>query len=111
LDHQKRLLLTDGYLPHTGEYYMERNAKVAEHVLDYFLTGMEQSPPSINDWHLFKKGKLHKPPEICPQRFKEELLFWRLTRVELAPCCSVLTDTHQKLKQTLDTERQLDQVY
>ena len=93
LDHQKRLLLTDGFLPNSGEYYMERNARVAEHVLDYFLT-----------------GKLHKPPEICPQRFSEELLFWRLTRVELAPCCSVLTDTQQKLKQTLDTERQLDQI-
>uniref|UniRef100_A0A914KI13 BTB domain-containing protein n=1 Tax=Meloidogyne incognita TaxID=6306 RepID=A0A914KI13_MELIC len=91
LEHHQRLMLTDGF--HHGEYYLERNSKVAEHVLDYFLT-----------------GKLHKPPEICPQRFSEELLFWRLTRVELAPCCSVLTDTQQKLKRTLDTERQLDQV-
>uniref|UniRef100_A0A1I8BM75 BTB domain-containing protein n=1 Tax=Meloidogyne hapla TaxID=6305 RepID=A0A1I8BM75_MELHA len=91
LEHRQRLLLTDGF--QSGEYYLERNARVAEHVLDYFLT-----------------GKLHKPPEICPQRFSEELLFWRLTRVELAPCCSVLTDTQQKLKRTLDTERQLDQV-
>nr|CAD2183661.1 unnamed protein product [Meloidogyne enterolobii] len=91
LEHHQRLMLTDGF--QHGEYYLERNSKVAEHVLDYFLT-----------------GKLHKPPEICPQRFSEELLFWRLTRVELAPCCSVLTDTQQKLKRTLDTERQLDQV-
>ncbi|CAK5116766.1 unnamed protein product [Meloidogyne enterolobii] len=82
LEHHQRLMLTDGF--QHGEYYLERNSKVAEH--------------------------LHKPPEICPQRFSEELLFWRLTRVELAPCCSVLTDTQQKLKRTLDTERQLDQV-
>uniref|UniRef100_A0A915MN58 Uncharacterized protein n=1 Tax=Meloidogyne javanica TaxID=6303 RepID=A0A915MN58_MELJA len=82
LEHHQRLMLTDGF--QHGEYYLERNSKVAEH--------------------------LHKPPEICPQQFSEELLFWRLTRVELAPCCSVLTDTQQKLKRTLDTERQLDQV-
>uniref|UniRef100_A0A915N2T5 Uncharacterized protein n=1 Tax=Meloidogyne javanica TaxID=6303 RepID=A0A915N2T5_MELJA len=59
LEHHQRLMLTDGF--QHGEYYLERNSKVAEHVLDYFLT-----------------GKLHKPPEICPQRFSEELLFWRL---------------------------------
>jgi hypothetical protein len=32
---------------------------------------------------LLFSGKLHRPPEICPQRFSEELLFWRLTRVEV----------------------------
>lgn len=39
LEHSKRLLLTDGFLSKTGEYYLERNVRVAEHVVDYFLTG------------------------------------------------------------------------
>uniref|UniRef100_A0A183BJC1 BTB domain-containing protein n=1 Tax=Globodera pallida TaxID=36090 RepID=A0A183BJC1_GLOPA len=92
LDHSKRLLLTDGFMTKTGEYYLERNVRVAEHVVDYFLT-----------------GKLHKPVDVCPQRFSEELIFWRLTRVELAPCCSVLADSN-RLKKGLEAERQLEQV-
>ncbi|KAL3083168.1 hypothetical protein niasHS_010970 [Heterodera schachtii] len=92
LDHSNRLLLTDGFLAKTNEYYLERNVRVAEHVVDYFLT-----------------GKLHKPIDVCPQRFSEELLFWRLTRVELAPCCSVLADSN-RLKKGIEVERQLDQV-
>uniref|UniRef100_A0A914HI39 Uncharacterized protein n=1 Tax=Globodera rostochiensis TaxID=31243 RepID=A0A914HI39_GLORO len=92
LDHSKRLLLTDGFMTKTGEYYLERNVRVAEHVVDYFLT-----------------GKLHKPVDVCPQRFSEELIFWRLTRVELAPCCSVLADS-SRLKKGLEAERQLEQM-
>lgn len=51
-------------------------------------------------------GKLHRPHDICAERFKEELHFWRLSSLEVhhtvdglllkllqfAPCCSYFND-------------------
>jgi hypothetical protein len=61
-------MLTESFNAETGEYYIERNGRVASHILDYFVT-----------------GKLHKPSlnEICPERFSEELRFWKLYNVEV----------------------------
>ncbi|KAH7695022.1 Protein C32C4.1 g, partial [Aphelenchoides avenae] len=64
-DHSKRLMFTDGFRSETGEYYLERNIRVAEHIADYYIT-----------------GKLHRPHDICAERFKEELHFWRLGSLE-----------------------------
>ncbi|KAI1720567.1 ion transport protein domain-containing protein [Ditylenchus destructor] len=66
-DHKKRMIFVDGFIDETGEYYLERNSHIAEHVVEYFLT-----------------GKLHKPHDICLERFREELLFWHLVNVEVA---------------------------
>uniref|UniRef100_A0AC34EYU7 Potassium channel tetramerisation-type BTB domain-containing protein n=1 Tax=Panagrolaimus sp. ES5 TaxID=591445 RepID=A0AC34EYU7_9BILA len=59
--HEQRILVVDGYIEETGEYYMERNVRVADHILDYYVTGL-----------------LHKPNDVCNERFKEELDFWKL---------------------------------
>jgi hypothetical protein len=32
-------MLVDAFKEDTGEYYIERNVKVASHILDYFVTG------------------------------------------------------------------------
>ena len=60
-NHEQRLLFVDGFIDETGEYYMERNVRVADHILDYYVTGL-----------------LHKPNDVCSERFKEELDFWKL---------------------------------
>lgn len=39
-DHSKRLMFTDGFRSETGEYYLERNIRVAEHIADYYITGI-----------------------------------------------------------------------
>lgn len=90
--HSKRLIFTDAYSERENEYYIERNSKVAEYVIDYFLT-----------------GKLHKPTECCWERFREEMRFWRIAEVELAPCCSILADT-SRLNKCLETEQKLQEV-
>ncbi|CAD5230900.1 unnamed protein product [Bursaphelenchus xylophilus] len=71
--HTQRLMVMDSYNEDTGEYYLERNVKVAESVIDYFVT-----------------GKLHKPHDVCPERFTEELQYWRLYDVQFAPCCGFI---------------------
>ena len=42
-DHKKRMMFVDGFIEQTGEYYLERNSRVAEHIVDYFLTGWHMS--------------------------------------------------------------------
>ena len=91
-NHEQRLMIVDGYISETGEYYMERNSRVADHVLDYFVTGL-----------------LHKPNDVCVERFKEELDFWRLENNQIAPCCSILNE-FPKLKNIEETEREFDGV-
>lgn len=39
-DHSKRLLYVNDYCKKLNEYYLERNSKIAEIVMDYFLTGV-----------------------------------------------------------------------
>ncbi|CAJ0577057.1 unnamed protein product, partial [Mesorhabditis spiculigera] len=72
--HEERLQLCDGYDPATGEYYFERNSKLADHLMDYFAT-----------------GSLHRPSNVCIERFKEELLFWEIGLDQMAACCTIIT--------------------
>lgn len=79
-DHKKRLLYFNDYCEETSEYYLERNAKIAEVIMDYFLTGIS----SNFIFNQFRDlGTLHKPYDICLERFREELFFWHLTNVEV----------------------------
>ncbi|PAV85869.1 hypothetical protein WR25_09124 [Diploscapter pachys] len=73
--HEQRLLLVDGYDPATNEYYLERNTRLADHIMDFFAT-----------------GSLHKPTNICTERFKEELDFWRIGVEYVSSCCSLPYD-------------------
>ena len=33
--------MVDGYDLQTGEYYLERNSRLTDHIMDYFATGHE----------------------------------------------------------------------
>lgn len=70
--HEQRLALVDGCDPDTGEYYMERNSRVADHIVDFFVT-----------------GSLHRPQNMCVEKFKEELAFWRISQDHMASCCTL----------------------
>uniref|UniRef100_A0A1I7WDZ9 BTB_2 domain-containing protein n=1 Tax=Heterorhabditis bacteriophora TaxID=37862 RepID=A0A1I7WDZ9_HETBA len=61
-NHESRLALVDGFDVNTGEYYIERNSRLADHIMDFYAT-----------------GSLHKPNNVCPEKFKEELAFWRIS--------------------------------
>ncbi|WKY10470.1 hypothetical protein Q1695_002659 [Nippostrongylus brasiliensis] len=69
--HEQRLALVDGCDSGTGEYYLERNSRLADHIVDFFAT-----------------GSLHRPMNMCVEKFKEELAFWRISHDHMASCCS-----------------------
>ncbi|EPB75325.1 K+ channel tetramerisation domain protein [Ancylostoma ceylanicum] len=77
--HEQRLAIVDGCDPITGEYYIERNSRIADHIIDFFAT-----------------GSLHKPQNMCIEKFKEELAYWRISHdhtifvcdVQLSTCCA-----------------------
>ncbi|KHN77867.1 Potassium voltage-gated channel subfamily B member 1 [Toxocara canis] len=81
-DHSQRMAIVDAYLPETDEYYIERNVKLADHIIDYYITGL-----------------LHKPTDVCVERFQEELQFWNLHNNQLAPCCATLSEPPKEEKQ------------
>uniref|UniRef100_A0A915DH02 Uncharacterized protein n=1 Tax=Ditylenchus dipsaci TaxID=166011 RepID=A0A915DH02_9BILA len=85
------MVFVDGYIDETEEYYLERNSKIAEYVIEY------------------SSQEATQPHDICLERFREELAFWHLINVELAPCCSILADA-SKIEESLETERELDEV-
>ncbi|KAK6756083.1 hypothetical protein RB195_014459 [Necator americanus] len=73
--HEQRLTLVDGCDPITGEYYLERNSRIADHIMDFFAT-----------------GSLHKPQNMCIEKFKEELAYWRISHDHLSTCCAFPRD-------------------
>ncbi|CAI5451917.1 unnamed protein product [Caenorhabditis angaria] len=78
--HEKRLEMLDGYDEISGEYYLERNTKLTDHVMDFFVT-----------------GSLHKPQNVCVERFKEELEFWKIRTDQLSACCSIPNEICKQL--------------
>ncbi|KAI6227445.1 Potassium voltage-gated channel subfamily B member 1 [Aphelenchoides fujianensis] len=88
-EHEQRLMIFDDFNERTGEYYLERNSSVASAVLEYFVT-----------------GRLHKPLHVCPERFTEELKFWRLYDVEFATCCAPALSVNFGRKKDLSEEEQ-----
>ncbi|PIO75901.1 K+ channel tetramerization domain protein [Teladorsagia circumcincta] len=70
--HEERLRMVDGCDPRTGEYYLERNSRLADHIVDFFAT-----------------GSLHRPQNMCVEKFKEELAFWRISHDQMASCCTL----------------------
>ncbi|XGW02230.1 hypothetical protein V3C99_014347 [Haemonchus contortus] len=72
--HEQRLAMVDGCDPGTGEYYLERNSRLADHIVDFFAT-----------------GSLHRPQNMCIEKFKEELAFWRISHEQMASCCTLPT--------------------
>ncbi|EGT55199.1 hypothetical protein CAEBREN_02056 [Caenorhabditis brenneri] len=75
--HEERLKMVDGFDSKTGEYYLERNTKLTDHVMDFFVT-----------------GSLHKPQNVCVERFKEELEYWKIKSDQLSSCCQIPNEHH-----------------
>nr|CAD2183660.1 unnamed protein product [Meloidogyne enterolobii] len=72
-DHSQRLLDCDAFLFETNEYYFERSAAVFEHILDYYIC-----------------GRMHRPVDICPMRWRDEIEYWRIPITALADCCRIV---------------------
>ncbi|GMS80280.1 hypothetical protein PENTCL1PPCAC_2455, partial [Pristionchus entomophagus] len=72
MTHNERIQVADDFIPRTGEYYFERNTHFTDHIMDFFST-----------------GTLHRPSNMCLDRFKEELEFWKIPMDQLAPCCTI----------------------
>uniref|UniRef100_A0A8R1HN93 BTB_2 domain-containing protein n=1 Tax=Caenorhabditis japonica TaxID=281687 RepID=A0A8R1HN93_CAEJA len=77
--HEDRLKMVDGFDAKTGEYYLERNTKLTDHVMDFFVT-----------------GSLHKPQNVCVERFKEELEYWKIKSDQLSTCCKLPNEHHSR---------------
>ncbi|XP_072837206.2 voltage-gated potassium channel KCNC1 isoform X1 [Pogona vitticeps] len=61
---------TFDYNPDSKEFFFDRNAALFEEVLNYYRT-----------------QRLHCPAAICRSVLEEELAFWEIPHVPLAPCC------------------------
>ncbi|TKR87796.1 hypothetical protein L596_012139 [Steinernema carpocapsae] len=92
-DHEQRLTMTDAFLEDSQEYYLERNTKITDHVMEYYVTGF-----------------LHKPMDACIERFKEELDFWQLDHDNVAPCCSILPAVPKNLHEKEEILRRFSNV-
>ncbi|KAJ7310385.1 hypothetical protein JRQ81_007299 [Phrynocephalus forsythii] len=62
---------TFDYDPIAREFFFDRDAAVFDEVLNYYRT-----------------RRLHCPALICRSVLEEELAYWELRNVTLAPCCS-----------------------
>lgn len=56
----------------------------------------------------YRDGELHTPKDICPQRFRKELDFWKIPLHLLAPCC---WETYYKSEEDLSVTAVLLQRY
>ncbi|KAH7699171.1 Protein KVS-3 [Aphelenchoides avenae] len=68
--HAERLIECDGFFAQTGAYYFEKSPTIFEYIVDFYVT-----------------GKLHRPMDMCPIRFRDELDFWQIPVSVIAPCC------------------------
>ncbi|XP_053129649.1 potassium voltage-gated channel subfamily C member 1-like [Hemicordylus capensis] len=58
------------YNPSTREFFFDRSPKLFGEVLNYYRT-----------------KHLHCPADVCQSVFQEELAFWGIGAMQLAPCC------------------------
>ncbi|CAJ0583483.1 unnamed protein product, partial [Mesorhabditis spiculigera] len=69
-DLEKRQAKCDAYIQSTDEYYFERSAVLFDSIFKYYAT-----------------GQLHRPLDVCPSEFSQELGFWRISEGFMSPCC------------------------
>uniref|UniRef100_A0A914WTB5 BTB domain-containing protein n=1 Tax=Plectus sambesii TaxID=2011161 RepID=A0A914WTB5_9BILA len=74
--HEERVNDCDGYVDATQEYYFERPPTIFEQIVDFYVT-----------------GKLHRPSDVCPMRYKMELDYWHIPVSEMASCCHFIDDS------------------
>ncbi|CAJ0955391.1 unnamed protein product, partial [Mesorhabditis belari] len=69
-DHERRVTKCDAYIQGSEEYYFERSANLFDAIFKYYAT-----------------GQLHRPLDICPTEFTQELAYWRIPEHALSSCC------------------------
>ncbi|KAK5981630.1 Voltage-gated potassium channel [Trichostrongylus colubriformis] len=70
MDHEKRVRSCDAYIVDAEEYYFERSSVLFDAVFKYYAT-----------------GQLHRPLDICPQEFSNELSYWQIPESVMSGCC------------------------
>uniref|UniRef100_A0A1I7WR17 BTB_2 domain-containing protein n=1 Tax=Heterorhabditis bacteriophora TaxID=37862 RepID=A0A1I7WR17_HETBA len=70
LDHDRRVNASDAFLMDSEEYYFERSSFLFDAIFKYYAT-----------------GQLHRPLDICPQEFANELTFWKIPDKVMSSCC------------------------
>lgn len=60
----------ESYLPHSGQYFFDRDPDFFARVIRFYRT-----------------GELHIPENCCARVVREELAFWQLSDTWLADCC------------------------
>ncbi|VDO71369.1 unnamed protein product [Heligmosomoides polygyrus] len=57
-------------LQDANEYYFERSSVLFDAVFKYYAT-----------------GQLHRPLDVCPQEFSNELTYWKIPDAVMSSCC------------------------
>ncbi|PIO70750.1 K+ channel tetramerization domain protein, partial [Teladorsagia circumcincta] len=70
MDHEKRMRSCDAYIVDAEEYYFERSSVLFDAVFKYYAT-----------------GQLHRPLDVCPQEFANELSYWKIPESVMSSCC------------------------
>ncbi|CAJ0609884.1 unnamed protein product [Cylicocyclus nassatus] len=70
MDHEKRTRSCDAYIVDAEEYYFERSSILFDAVFKYYAT-----------------GQLHRPLDVCPQEFSNELSYWKIPESVMSTCC------------------------
>ncbi|XGW32774.1 hypothetical protein V3C99_017357 [Haemonchus contortus] len=70
MDHEKRVRSCDAYIVDAEEYYFERSSVLFDAVFKYYAT-----------------GQLHRPLDVCPQEFANELSYWKIPESVMSSCC------------------------
>ncbi|VDM76715.1 unnamed protein product [Strongylus vulgaris] len=70
MDHEKRMRSCDAYIVDAEEYYFERSSILFDAVFKYYAT-----------------GQLHRPLDVCPQEFANELSYWKIPEAVMSTCC------------------------
>uniref|UniRef100_A0A914XT16 Uncharacterized protein n=1 Tax=Panagrolaimus superbus TaxID=310955 RepID=A0A914XT16_9BILA len=90
LPHEKRLPHVDAYFQETNEYYFERHPLLFYSVFQFYLL-----------------GRIHHPPEICPQDIMEEFKYWEIDPSPfLCPWCCMDSDDEDEYEKRSDTSTQ-----
>ncbi|WKY16217.1 hypothetical protein Q1695_001141 [Nippostrongylus brasiliensis] len=70
MDHDKRVRSCDAFIVDAEEYYFERSSILFDAVFKYYAT-----------------GQLHRPLDVCPQEFSNELSYWKIPEAIMSSCC------------------------
>ncbi|EYC03533.1 hypothetical protein Y032_0093g2642 [Ancylostoma ceylanicum] len=70
MDHEKRIRSCDAFIVDAEEYYFERSSILFDAVFKYYAT-----------------GQLHRPLDVCPQEFANELSYWKIPESVMSTCC------------------------